>query len=42
MNEPLLSLANTMVPAVDLEMQDVLKLDAEAGEPFYAMMHYQE
>lgn len=40
MNEPLLSLANIMVPAVDLEMQDVLKLDAEAGEPFYAMMHY--
>lgn len=40
MPEPLESFISTMIPAVDLEMREVLKLDHLQGDPFYGMMHY--
>lgn len=40
MKEPLQSLANSMIPAVDREMQKVLSFNTKFGDPFYGMMHY--
>ncbi len=40
MNEPLSSLAQKMIPAVEREMEDVSGLEIKAGDPFYGLMHY--
>jgi geranylgeranyl diphosphate synthase type I len=40
MNELLQSKTDQMIPAVETEMQDVLKLRSQKGDPFYGMMHY--
>jgi geranylgeranyl diphosphate synthase type I len=40
MNDPLKSLAQEMIPAVELEMEEVLNLEYNLGNPFYGMMHY--
>jgi geranylgeranyl diphosphate synthase type I len=40
MNEPLNSLAQKMIPAVEREMEDVSGLEIKARDPFYGLMHY--
>ena len=40
MKEPLESQASRMIPAVEMEMQEVLRLRSQQGDPFYGMMHY--
>ncbi len=40
MKEPLQSQASRMIPAVEKEMQDVLKYDSKQSDSFYGMMHY--
>jgi geranylgeranyl diphosphate synthase type I len=40
MEEPLHSLTQEMIPAVERAMKDVLLANVQAGDPFYGMMHY--
>jgi len=40
MQDPLQTLANVMIPAVEQEMRLVLKNGEEGTAPFYGMMHY--
>jgi len=40
MNEPLSSLAQNMIQAVEREIEVVSGLENKAGDPFYGLMHY--
>jgi geranylgeranyl diphosphate synthase type I len=40
MQEPLFSLTQEMIPAVELAMEEVLLAKDQAGDPFYGMLHY--
>lgn len=40
MKEPLSSLSQEMIPAVERAMEDVLSANDRSGDPFYSMLHY--